>query len=74
MIADDWKSKTFKDFVADWGRTARTSQALRKMKIAIMGQMPWMGDILTDSAAFMRRIGPQVGNETSCRLTARACS
>ncbi|NIA31769.1 MAG: arabinose isomerase [Actinobacteria bacterium] len=60
IISDDWKSDNFKRFLEDWARAAQAVQRLKKMKVAAMGQMPGMGDILTDSAAFMRKIGPQI--------------
>lgn len=60
IISEDWQSKRFKDFVATWAAAAKTAKVLRSSRLAAMGQMPGMGDILTDSAAFMRVIGPQI--------------
>jgi len=60
IISDDWQSERFKNFATDWIAAAKTTTFLRQTKLADMGQMPGMGDILTDSAAFMRKIGPQI--------------
>ncbi len=60
VISDDWRSDAFRAFVGDWGRAAQTARAMQTMRIAAVGQMPGMGDILTDHAALMKRLGPQV--------------
>ncbi len=59
IISEDWRSDAFKSFVEDWARAAQTVQRLKRLRLASVGQMPGMGDILTDPAAFMRKIGPQ---------------
>lgn len=60
VISEDWKSENFKSFVEDWGKAVQTSRTLKNVKVALLGKMPSMGDILTDDAAFMRKIGPEV--------------
>ena len=60
VISDDWRSERFRTFVSDWAHAARATRSLRTMRLAQFGQMPGMGDIVTDEAAFMQRLGPQV--------------
>ena len=64
VITDDWKSETFKSAFLDWAKAAQTVTKLRRMKVAVFGQMPGMGDITVDSSAFMRRIGTQIIHES----------
>lgn len=59
IISEDWRSDAFQSFVEDWARAAQTVQRLKRLRLASVGQMPGMGDILTDPVAFMRKIGPQ---------------
>lgn len=59
VISEDWRSDAFREFVLDWAHAAQAVQAMRTMRLAQFGQMPGMGDILTDEAAFMRALGPQ---------------
>ena len=63
VVTDDWKSPGFKSFVEDWARAAQTACALRKMRIAVMGRLQGMGDIVGDDASFYRVIGPEVNHE-----------
>jgi L-arabinose isomerase len=60
IVTADWRSDYFKEFVADFGHAAKAVQALKSLKVATVGQMPGMGDILTDNAAMMRQLGPQI--------------
>lgn len=60
IISEDWRSDRFVEFVSDWAHAAQAERSLRDMRIAQFGQMPGMGDIETDDAAFMRTLGPQV--------------
>lgn len=60
IISADWRSDRFKEFVGDWAHAARAERSLQNLRIAQFGQMPGMGDIETDGAAFMRSLGPQV--------------
>ncbi len=60
VFSDDWRSDAFAEAVSDFAFAARAFGRMRKARVALMGQMPGMGDILTDTHAFMRRLGPQV--------------
>lgn len=60
VISEDWRTDRFRDFVEDWAYAARAERSMRDMRIAQFGQMPGMGDIVTDDAAFMRTLGPQI--------------
>ncbi|OGO83757.1 MAG: arabinose isomerase [Clostridiales bacterium GWC2_40_7] len=61
FITEEWKSDAFKNFVNDWARAAQASRRLKKMKIAMIGNpLDGMGDIITDNAAFLRKIGPEI--------------
>lgn len=60
VLTEDWHSDAFAAAVTDFANAARAIGRMRRARIAIMGQMPGMGDILTDAHAFMRRLGPQV--------------
>lgn len=64
VVTEDWKSDNFKSFVSDWASAAQTARALQGMRIAIMGRLPGMGDIVGDDAAFFRKIGPEVNYES----------
>jgi len=60
IISEDWRSDRFREYVHDWAKAARTARKLREMRLVMIGQMQGMGDILTDPAAFMRTLGPQL--------------
>ena len=60
VISEDWRSERFRAFVGDFGHAARAARDLKRLRICTIGQMPGMGDILTDNAALMRRLGPQI--------------
>lgn len=60
VLSEDWRTDRFRSFVTDWARAAKAARAMRSMRLAQFGQMPGMGDIVTDDAAFMRKLGPQV--------------
>lgn len=64
VVTEDWKSDEFRSFVVDWARAAQAASALKRMKIAVMGRLPGMGDIVGDDAAFLRKIGPEVNHES----------
>lgn len=71
VVTDDWRSESFATAVANFAHAARALKRMRKARIAIIGQMPGMGDILTDSHAFMRKLGPQI-DHVNLGLVARA--
>ena len=64
VVTGDWKSETFKSYFLDWAKAAQTITKLRRMKVAVFGQMPGMGDISVDSSAFLRKIGPLIIHES----------
>lgn len=64
IITEDWKSKEFKSFFADWALAAHTSAKLKGSRIAVIGRLRGMGDIVGDDAAFFRKIGPEVNYES----------
>lgn len=64
IITEDWKSDAFKSFFEDWAMAANTYNRLKKAKVAIFGRMHNMGDILGDDAAFCRKFGVEVNQET----------
>lgn len=71
VVTDDWRADSFAEAVADFAHAARAANRLRRARIAVIGQMPGMGDILTDSHAFMRKLGPQV-DHVNLGLVAKA--
>lgn len=48
-----------KDFAESFAFAAKTAQALRNMKIGIIGKLAGMGDVVTDDMAFYRKIGAE---------------
>ncbi|SKA35072.1 L-fucose/L-arabinose isomerase family protein [Consotaella salsifontis] len=60
VFSGDWQGDEFVEAVKTFACAAQAKATLRKARIAVFGQMPGMGDILTDSHAFMRVLGVQV--------------
>lgn len=60
VVTDDWKSGSFKEYVGDWAAAAQTVTRLKSLRIAAVGRMPGMGDILVDPMALMRKLGPEI--------------
>jgi L-arabinose isomerase len=60
IFSGDWHGAEFVDSVSNFAAAAKAKADLSRARIAVFGQMPGMGDILTDGHAFMRRLGPQV--------------
>lgn len=60
IISEDWRTDRFKQFVTDWAHAAQSAQSLKDMKLAQFGQMPGMGDIVTNEHTLMQEVGPQV--------------
>jgi L-arabinose isomerase len=50
----------FGRFVDDFAQAARTARALRRMRIAVVGRLAGMGDVVGDDAAFFRKVGPEL--------------
>ena len=47
VTTDDWRSDSFAETVTNFAHAACAVNRMRKARVAIMGQMPGMGDILT---------------------------
>ncbi len=60
VFSGNWQEDAFVSAVETFATAAQAKQAMRSARVAVFGQMPGMGDILTDSHAFMRKLGPQV--------------
>lgn len=56
----DWKGAEFVEAFETFASAAHAVAAMRKAKVAVLGRMPGMGDILSDPHAFMRKLGPQI--------------
>jgi len=54
----------FINFMEDFAKAAKTRKFLRGLRVAIIGRMSGMGDILTDDMAFYRKIGPEPCHDT----------
>ncbi len=63
VITDDWRSEAFAAYVENWAMAAHTANELKKMRIAFFGKMNGMHDTITDFAAMMRVIGPEIREE-----------
>lgn len=59
FFAGNRLGEAFPKFVADFAAAARTQQAMRRMKISIIGKLPGMGDVVTDDMAVFRKLGPE---------------
>lgn len=54
----------FKQFILNFGKAAQTFKHLRRMKVAVIGKMSGMNDILGDEMSFFKKIGPEFVHET----------
>lgn len=59
FFAGSRKNGELAAFVSDFAAAAATVQALRRMKIGIIGKLAGMGDVITDDMAVFRRLGPE---------------
>ena len=73
FFAGSRKNGELAAFVADFGAAARTQRALRQMKIAIVGKLAGMGDVITDDMAVYRKLGPEFVYD-SIGAVQRACA
>ena len=64
FFAGRWQDEKFTKFAVDFGRTCMTMKFLRSMRVAVIGRMTGMNDILTDEMAFFKKIGPEFVHET----------
>ena len=64
FFAGDWETQRFKTFIEDFGKAAATKRFLRRMRVAVMGKMPGMNDILADEMAVFKKLGPEYIHDT----------
>ena len=59
FFAGSRKNGELAAFVRDFGAAARTVEAMRRMRIGVIGRLPGMGDVVTDDMAVYRVLGPE---------------
>lgn len=59
FFAGSRKNGELAAFVRDFGAAARTAEAMRRMRIGVIGRLPGMGDVVTDDMAVYRALGPE---------------
>jgi L-arabinose isomerase len=76
FFAGNRREQRFVDFVEDFSRAAQTYTRLRNMKVAVIGRMQGMGDILADDMRFYSTVGTEICHDTigSVRRLADAVS
>ena len=76
FFAGNRHEQRFVDFVADFARAAQTYTRLRNMRVAVIGRMQGMGDILADDMKFFSTVGTEICHDTigSVRRIADAVS
>ena len=76
FFAGNRHEQRFVDFVGDFARAAQTYTRLRNMKVAVIGRMQGMGDILADDMKFFSTVGTEICHDTigSVRRIADAVS
>lgn len=57
-------SREFKDFGADFAKSAQSVCILNKMRIGVIGRMQGMGDILTDEMGLFKRLGIEICHDS----------
>lgn len=62
-FAGDWETPRFRAFVEDFAKTSATLQFLRRMRVAVVGKMSGMNDILADEMSVFKTIGPEYVHE-----------
>ena len=75
FFAGSRKNGELAAFVRDFGAAARTAEAMRRMRIGVIGRLPGMGDVVTDDMAVYRALGPEFAYDsigTVRRLCAEA--
>ncbi|MFW5830506.1 MAG: L-fucose/L-arabinose isomerase family protein [Planctomycetota bacterium] len=70
VVTDDFRAPGFIEEVGAWAAAAHTARAMASMRIAGIGQMPGMGDILSDPQQVLRVLGPQVDQVAVGRVVA----
>jgi L-arabinose isomerase len=64
FFAGNRNEPLFKNFILDFGKAASTFKHLKQMRVAIIGKMSGMNDILGDEMSFYKKIGPECAHET----------
>ena len=49
----------FSQFILNFGKAAMVFQHLRRMRVAVIGRLSGMNDVVADEMAFFRKIGPE---------------
>ncbi|HTP28538.1 MAG TPA: L-fucose/L-arabinose isomerase family protein [Anaeromyxobacteraceae bacterium] len=63
IVTEKWQDEAFREVFRDWALAAMTASSLKTMRIAAVGKMLDMSDILADEAAYFRKIGPLIIQE-----------
>ncbi|HTX71968.1 MAG TPA: hypothetical protein VMC79_04010, partial [Rectinemataceae bacterium] len=63
IATENWQEETFREVFRDWALAAMTAARLKTMRVAAVGKMLDMSDILTDEAAYFRKVGPLIVQE-----------
>ena len=76
FFAGNRHEQRFVDFVEDFAKAAQTYTRLRSMRVAVIGRMQGMGDILADDMHFFSTVGTEICHDTigSVRKIADAVS
>lgn len=64
FFAGDRRQPAFTAFVEDFAKACYARTVMKNLKTAVFSRMAGMGDILTDEAAFMRVLGPEICHDT----------
>ena len=64
FFAGNRHEQRFVDFVEDFAKAAQTYTMLRNMRVAVIGRMQGMGDILADDMNFFSTVGTEICHDT----------
>ena len=64
FFAGNRNEAPFKNFILDFGKAAHSFRHLKQMRVAVIGKMSGMNDILGDEMSFYKKIGPECVHET----------
>jgi L-arabinose isomerase len=68
FFAGNRHEQKFKDFVIDFAKASQTYRYLKRMRVAVIGKMAGMADIMGDDMAFYRKIGPELIHDSAGNL------
>ena len=60
FFAGSRRNGEHRTFVENFARAAMTVRELRNMRVAVVGKLPGMGDVIADDMALYRKIGPEL--------------